>query len=382
MLIFKENSYGGIDIHNEKDKFLVRLNNDDLNTLYKMQQHKQDVDTVKGRLLTWVERQVEEDYEFADFNSHLFSGDEICAEQIYQKILSDNSLVAKIVDEYRGILDSPQTEHGLQVWAYADEAISTHVSIRDILGEILCDKYPKELLIGKWRVNIVEKGDSYGEKGVLCHEDDKPLVEFYDMSQDKKKFPNGQFTSGRYYLDTLLSSEWGMSLDDKAKLGICLELCGGVDAWAVSPGDLNVISAWLATVQQRIELEKGKDVEFRYRGEVDLPAEYMSSNGLPAVSAEELIRVRLNTVPEFSNVFVEQVGVYNKGVGLSFTFVTTLDDTTAQALLKHQLNGLNYEAYREGANVSLDNTLNEAQERSRQSSSVDVSTKDNMEYGE
>lgn len=383
---FKLNALGGVDVFNEQDKFLLHLSSEDLNTIHMMQQHEQDIDTVKGRLLPWVERQVEEDFEFADFNSHLFSGDEISAEQIYQKILNDSSLVARIVDEFRDILDHPQTEQGLQTWAYADEAISTHVSLRDILGEILCDKHPKELLIGKWRVNVVEKGDSYGEKGVLCHEDEKPLVEFYDMSQDKKDFPNGQFTSGRYYLESLLSSDFNSSLYTVADY-VGLVLCGGVDDWIVSPGEMYVISAWLSAVNKHIELEQAKDVKVRYSGEVDVPFGYghpaeSDYDAIPEKVAADMLASRLNVIPEFDNVNVEQFGEYDRGLGFSFSFFTTVDDITVQALLKHALNGLKYEVYREGADASLDNTLNEAQERSRQSNTVDVTAKDSMEYGE
>lgn len=63
--------------------------------------------------------------------------------------------------------------------------------------------------IGKWRVHFVDLGDAYGkDDSLICTREnlgryELPLVEFYDMSQDAKRFPQGQFVS-RYYMETSL----------------------------------------------------------------------------------------------------------------------------------------------------------------------------------
>jgi hypothetical protein len=88
-----------------------------------------------------------------------------------------------------------------------------------------------------FRVRIVRKGDRHGLNDVLVFPDPKSrfevdsakagdvLVEFYDASQDPKKFgPRGQFVS-QYYLSTLRgggSQRFGLSLH------------GGVPEWTVS----------------------------------------------------------------------------------------------------------------------------------------------------
>lgn len=387
MHVFKRNAYGGVDVLSEDNKFVVHLNNDDLKELFEIQQKNYDVDTVMVRIPDWVNESVEgDDFFFADFNSFLYSDDEISSEDIYAKLLSNEKLINKISDEYRKDYDSES-----DWWTALNKAIASNVSIKGVLGEILCDKHPKEFQIGKWRINVVEKGDLYGENKTLRHEDNKPIVEFYDMSQDKERFPNGQFTGGQYYLETLTTSDvYGESLDEMAKSGVGLELCGGVDAWVVQPGELNVISAWLGAVQNRLELEKTKGEKVVYRGEVDVPhdfiglAEYSDFYTVRAAS-EEMLRDKLSSVAEFSSVSVEHFGNYLGGYGFSFSFTTSAEETIVEPLLKRVLNDLKYEAYREPIDNTLENTLSDAQERSRQggSSQIDERSKDdnNFEIG-
>jgi hypothetical protein len=52
-----------------------------------------------------------------------------------------------------------------------------------------------------FKVKILRKGDQYGLNKCLTHEDDVPLVEFYDAVSDHD--PEGRFIS-RYSADSLL----------------------------------------------------------------------------------------------------------------------------------------------------------------------------------
>lgn len=78
-----------------------------------------------------------------------------------------------------------------------------------------------------FNVRLVRKGDKYGREDVLTHNEEDPLVEFYDASQDLKAFgPRGQFVS-RYYRATLLEADV-----------YSLNLAGDVDAWTIPARDL------------------------------------------------------------------------------------------------------------------------------------------------
>lgn len=248
---FEVNEFGGVDVCLEDGEIVVRLNADELKEIYVLQQKKNDLDFVKGRIPEWVSYYfVSEEEFFSDFNSHLFSQDEISQDDICEWILGNAGLIEKIADEYRDILEDPETEEGCQEWWYADEAISTHVSIKDIMGEILREKYPKELLVGQWRVLLVEQGDLFGIENRVPWVDSQPLVEFYDMSADKERYPEGRFTTGRFYLDKLLNpGMFDESLEEMVEQDKGLKLNQVRLDWTVLPGDLNVIASWLKAVQ-------------------------------------------------------------------------------------------------------------------------------------
>lgn len=260
---FRLNRSGGVDVL-DGDKILMHLNDDDLKKLSEMRQRALDVETVRGRIPEWVTFVLEADYDgefWADFNSHVFSDDEVAVEDVVERILADEGLIQKIVEEFRGLDDKNAPVYALYDWAETlDEAIGKHVSIKDILGDILREKHPKEFCIGKWRVAVVQQGETYGHGGAVVHEDAKPVVEFYDMSQDIEWFPNGQFTGGRYYLETLMTSDrWSESIDKVAERGSGLCLHGDVPSWTVPAGELAVIAAWLRAVQDK--LGPAKEVE-------------------------------------------------------------------------------------------------------------------------
>lgn len=77
-----------------------------------------------------------------------------------------------------------------------------------------------------FNVRIVHKGESYGRNNCLTHDQDDPLVEFYDARWQGRipDWPLGQFVS-RYYLSTLLqgSHDRGLLLDASSP------------SWSVSP---------------------------------------------------------------------------------------------------------------------------------------------------
>ena len=92
-----------------------------------------------------------------------------------------------------------------------------------------------------WTVRVVQKGDAYGRDDCLRHEEDRPMIEFYDASQDPEKFgPRGQFVS-RYYLSTLIK-------DPEHYSG--LDLQGDVPSWFL---DGQTLRAALAYAVGRIE---------------------------------------------------------------------------------------------------------------------------------
>ena len=64
-------------------------------------------------------------------------------------------------------------------------------------------------------VRVVEQGERYGRNMMLTHEENEPLVEFYDARHpfdfDLDGNQLGQFVS-RYYISTLAKSEGGINL--------------------------------------------------------------------------------------------------------------------------------------------------------------------------
>lgn len=72
----------------------------------------------------------------------------------------------------------------------------------------------------KFNVRIVSRGDKYGLNFALTHNEDMPLVEFYDSRYMHTEY--GQFVS-RYYLDTIINHDEGLGLS----------LDAGVTAWTV-----------------------------------------------------------------------------------------------------------------------------------------------------
>ena len=85
-------------------------------------------------------------------------------------------------------------------------------------------------------MRLVRKGDGYGRDLARVHDEDRPLVEFYDARfqfADEKGAEFGQFVS-RYYLGTL-----------RAHGPRALFLDGGVPAWTIDAAGMGLAFAIL-----------------------------------------------------------------------------------------------------------------------------------------
>lgn len=75
-------------------------------------------------------------------------------------------------------------------------------------------------------VRIVREGDRYGLNDCLTHDDPRPMIEFYDATYIGDKFgPRGQFTGGRYFVETL---------DERYDSAVDLALDGGIPVWSLT----------------------------------------------------------------------------------------------------------------------------------------------------
>lgn len=89
----------------------------------------------------------------------------------------------------------------------------------------------------RFNVRILRNGARYGADHVLTWEEDRPGVEFYDTRYPHTEF--GQFTGGRYYVDTILGRDgWGPYRGG-------LDLDGGIPAWRVDAESMTIVRAWL-----------------------------------------------------------------------------------------------------------------------------------------
>ena len=96
------------------------------------------------------------------------------------------------------------------------------------------------ITVSKFNVRVVNKGDKYGREFCLTHDEQKPLVEFYDSRYPHTEF--GQFVS-RYYKETLLGEDkWG-----RAEGGLCLD-GGNANEWTVSSEDMDIVRNYLRAI--------------------------------------------------------------------------------------------------------------------------------------
>lgn len=99
----------------------------------------------------------------------------------------------------------------------------------------------------------INKGDRYGLNDCLTHDEDQPLIEFWDCRYSHDSL--GQFTGGRYYVGTILESNRATGLN----------LHGGVPEWKVDQGSLLKVLMKLAPDEE--EIMKAYKERFNY-GEI------------------------------------------------------------------------------------------------------------------
>jgi hypothetical protein len=102
------------------------------------------------------------------------------------------------------------------------------------------------LKLEKFNVRIVNKGDRYGRADCLTHDDDRPMVEFYDHRYASEAWPRGQFVS-RYYVGTLLGYEGFYGGEPTG--GLCLD-GGNANEWSVSADGMALVRAYLKAQEQ------------------------------------------------------------------------------------------------------------------------------------
>ena len=90
-----------------------------------------------------------------------------------------------------------------------------------------------------FNVRRVNQGDRYGLDNCLTHEEDKPLIEFYDsrypFDMDEHGNVLGQFIS-RYYLRELL---WDYATGKPRQPHEGINLCGHEPNWTMDGAALN-----------------------------------------------------------------------------------------------------------------------------------------------
>lgn len=126
---------------------------------------------------------------------------------------------------------------------------------RDICG-ILSQAFDKTLPLENWTVRLIMPGDRYGEKDNLINTGNKPLVEFYDADYkgDPSFGPYGQFTGGRYYLETLQGKDGLYSNRGEHRCELSLD--DSIPKWTVSAADMNVVMDWLDASEAQLLKER------------------------------------------------------------------------------------------------------------------------------
>jgi len=111
--------------------------------------------------------------------------------------------------------------------------------INNTANEVICfDPNTRVSLQRNWRVKLVMKGDKYGLDNCLTHDDDEPMVEFYDLKYKETFGEEGQFVS-RYNLGTILFEGCCLSRKELMKAEernseYGIDLQGDVDGWEMS----------------------------------------------------------------------------------------------------------------------------------------------------
>lgn len=143
-----------------------------------------------------------------------------------------------------------------------------YTELMDAIGEGEITDPLADFTVGRFRVHLVQEGERYGATGGFVYGKalsngsfgipindcqlyghSLPLVEFYDVSQDPAKFPEGQFVT-RYYMSTLLGMD---SVGDSIGEMSVLDLDGGVPDWTISGDDLKEVYSHLIDARDHLE---------------------------------------------------------------------------------------------------------------------------------
>jgi hypothetical protein len=134
-----------------------------------------------------------------------------------------------------------------------------------------------------FNVRLVCRGGRYGLNDCLVHDEDDPLVEFWDATaEDDPRFTRGrgQFVS-RYYLSTLTSKR----ILSSELVG--LDLCSHVPAWQVTGN--NVVEAIAAVEAALRDDDPAEDVD---PAKVDREDRERAMFGCTAVALDEILANR------------------------------------------------------------------------------------------
>jgi hypothetical protein len=91
-----------------------------------------------------------------------------------------------------------------------------------------------------FHVRLVKKDECYGANRCLTHNEEDPLVEFYDARYVRGFESLGQFVS-RYYLSTLMERNQTYGLN----------LYGGVDDWGITEQEMGKVMNWLKWITNK-----------------------------------------------------------------------------------------------------------------------------------
>lgn len=111
--------------------------------------------------------------------------------------------------------------------------------------DILSQTFDKTLPLENWTVRLIMPGDHCGSEDCMTNNCGNPLVEFYDADyKNKGSFGSyGQFTGGRYFLETLQGKDGFSSGGGEHRCELSLD--DSIPKWTVSAADMNVIMDWL-----------------------------------------------------------------------------------------------------------------------------------------
>lgn len=160
--------------------------------------------------------------------------------------VTDETLIREAAEALASVM-GVQSEDGLYSqgwkeageWPREDEDENIYVgALREVDCKVEVDPgFPRTATITatngiRFLVRLLLEGDRYGLNDCLVWSGE-PGVEFYDTRYQHTIF--GQFTGGRYYVDTLLGGVGGLCLD------------GGVSDWSLDSAAMDVVRAWLRT---------------------------------------------------------------------------------------------------------------------------------------